>query len=136
MKLLLLLDIEFHDILSISGPVSDPIVPGRFTCSEGDRSLLDCSRDNTLPDICSPNSGVQCFANRVAECDDGALRLVGTNATATRGRVEVCYRSVWGTVCDDIWGSAHAAVVCGQLGVLGMESFTLSPITLITCNYF
>ncbi len=52
-----------------------------------------------------------------AECNDTDVRLAG-GANEMSGRVELCLRGNWGTVCDinSVWNSDNAAVVCRQLG--------------------
>ncbi len=50
-----------------------------------------------------------------ADCSDGEIRLIGSRSS-WEGRVEVCYSGVWGTVCDNQWSRADAAVTCRQLG--------------------
>ena len=50
-------------------------------------------------------------------CVDGELRLFGGDEP-TEGTVEVCQSGVWqgATICDDLWDTADAVVVCRQLG--------------------
>ena len=50
-------------------------------------------------------------------CTNGEIKLVGGD-TEYEGRVEVCYGSVWGSVCPSSWDSNDAKIVCRQLGYI------------------
>ena len=52
---------------------------------------------------------------RDPSCEDGMVRLIG-GETQLEGQVEICFDGVWGTICNDNWGSRDATVVCRQLG--------------------
>ena len=43
------------------------------------------------------------------------MRLVGGD-NLREGRIEVCFGEAWTTICDTMWSTADANVVCQQLG--------------------
>ena len=59
---------------------------------------------------------------------EGAVRLVGGIVDEFDGRLEICVRGEWGTVCNDGIGEQDgfdidaARVVCRQLGIQGNDS--------------
>lgn len=55
-------------------------------------------------------------------CSEGDVRLV-EGSTRLEGRVEICKRNAWGTVCHNSWSGFDARVVCRQLGysAVGMK---------------
>ena len=50
--------------------------------------------------------------------EQGNIRLVN-GTSPLEGRLEICNSGRWGTVCDDMWGTADANVACRQLGFSG-----------------
>ena len=67
----------------------------------------------------------------LGECNDTDIRVVGgtLSMNETFGTVEICFRGIWGTVCDDFWDNREAAVVCRQLGLSSEgETVTLSSV--------
>lgn len=51
----------------------------------------------------------------ISGCTSGDVRLLGGGIA--EGRLEICLRNDWGTVCDHMWDSIDAGVVCKQLGL-------------------
>ena len=57
-------------------------------------------------------------------CNYGDIRLVG-GSNQYEGRVEVCINNQWGTVCDTLWDTTDATIVCKQFGYAYTSSKTL-----------
>ncbi|XP_067284193.1 deleted in malignant brain tumors 1 protein isoform X2 [Pseudorasbora parva] len=89
------------------GQGSGPVWLSDLQCGAGS-TLRICNSQGWGKNTCGheKDAGVSCQPN---------IRLVSGNNSCS-GRVEVFYNDQWGTVCDDGWDLADAAVVCREMG--------------------
>ena len=72
-----------------------------------------------------------------ALCSDGDIRVIGETEDDVkdgrlRGRVEVCLRGRYGTICDEEWNHQDASVFCRQLGYSPYGMCTQILVILVT----
>ncbi|XP_055704303.1 uncharacterized protein LOC129802468 isoform X2 [Phlebotomus papatasi] len=92
--------------------------------------VMTCPLDYWLCDTSQECIPIGFLCDNVPDCTDHSdedqrhcaapveIRLVG-GQNRLEGRVEVKYREIWGTVCDDDFNAEEAAVVCRSLGYHG-----------------
>ncbi|GAB1292788.1 Deleted in malignant brain tumors 1 protein [Apodemus speciosus] len=102
------------------GPGSGDIFLDNLQCAGVEHFLGQCAHSGWSDHNCGhhEDAGVICSDAEKPLSDVPGdwpeLRLVGGSSRCS-GRVEILHQGVWGTICDDLWGSNEAEVVCRQL---------------------
>uniref|UniRef100_A0A1X7V9H1 SRCR domain-containing protein n=1 Tax=Amphimedon queenslandica TaxID=400682 RepID=A0A1X7V9H1_AMPQE len=92
------------------GQGTGSIVMDNVRCTGSESYLTSCSHRIFHNCDHSEDAGVRCsYCKDYTVCIDGEVRLVG-GSSSLEGRVEVCRNGLWGTVCDDSWGTNDATV--------------------------
>ncbi|XP_060073519.1 deleted in malignant brain tumors 1 protein-like [Ylistrum balloti] len=79
--------------------------PNLVSCTHKPWGVNNCDHSEDVAIACTPNN-VPPIRGRLAG---------GQNSNS--GRLEINYNGVWGTVCDDSWNNADAAVACRMLNL-------------------
>jgi deleted-in-malignant-brain-tumors protein 1 len=100
------------DTVNKYGVGDGPIVYSNVECFGHESSLNSCTKTVYPSFYCSNRVvGLVCLDL----CDEGDVRLVGTNSS-NEGLVEVCLDKSWGLVAQHGWDDGDARIVCKQLG--------------------
>ncbi|XP_078290233.1 scavenger receptor cysteine-rich domain-containing protein DMBT1-like [Panthera onca] len=93
------------------GAGSGKILLDNLQCAGSESHLGQCVHRGEAGHNCGhlEDAGVVCTGGWAP------VRLVGGHGRCA-GRVELFYRGVWGTVCDDLWDLSEANIICRQMG--------------------
>ncbi|XP_055909657.1 uncharacterized protein LOC129944326 [Eupeodes corollae] len=84
-----------------------------WLCSTSKECIPPAFVCDNVPDCTDKSDESTAICNSTVE-----FRLKG-GRSKQEGRLEVLYRGVWGTVCDDDFGQTEAQVACNSLGFYG-----------------
>ncbi len=94
------------------GQGDTPVVASGFLCDSQDTKLSDCGF--TSADFCCGHHrdvGIRCNPG----CIEGDVKL-DYGSSDLEGTVKVCIDGSYQAICDDLWSTNDAAVICRGLG--------------------